>query len=48
MVVYSQVETDFNDEAVWYNEGPLLFGVGSCPLPVGPSRKLSAWVFTTA
>ncbi len=38
-----QLETDFNDEAVWYNGGDLMSNGGeSCPFPVGPTRTLSA------
>ncbi len=38
-----QLDTDFNDETVWYNGGNLIRNEGqSCPFPVGPTRTLSA------
>ncbi len=43
-----QLDTEFNDEAVWYhNEGTLMSNRGEpCPFPVGPTRTLSS--FTNA
>ncbi len=38
-----QLDTGFNDEAVWYNGGDLISNEGeSCPFPVGSTRILSA------
>ena len=37
-----QLDTDYNDETVWYNERPLAAnGVETCPYPIGSSMTLS-------